>query len=470
MLYAAAHDDQSIIALCTPRGSGAIALLRISGSDSIAIADRIAKLSENKKLVEQVTHTIYYGQIVDHAGIKIDQVLFLLMRAPHTFTGQDTVEITCHNNPFIIEKIIESALRAGARLAHEGEFAKRAYMQGKIDLVQAEAIDDLIRANTQLALQKALAQMSGSFSSWVLKCERLLVKALAWCEASFEFLDEGGDFNQEVAQIVQEVQMQVRNLCAGHSAQKQIREGVRIALIGSVNAGKSSLFNALLQQERAIVSPKAGTTRDTIESGIYRNGAYWTLIDTAGLRQADESIEQEGIERSLKEAKLADIIMLVFDGSRNLMEQEQEVYTALIAEHAHKIVPVLHKADLPRALHFELPVPLEFIAASSNYEWLPNIAHQENMKKLFVALDTQVAKILTDHNAPFLVNKRQYHLLTKLDEQLSMLLELCVQPVVQYELLSIQLRDALEQLSGLTGKSVSEAGLDAVFKEFCVGK
>lgn len=452
------HDEETIIAQCTPRGSGAIALLRLSGLDAVAVVSCMARLPHAKSLLEQSSHTIHFGYVLDAAGSSIDQVLFLLMRAPSTFTGQDTVEITCHNNQFLIEQIISRAIACGARLAQEGEFTRRAYQHGKLDLLQAEAIDELIRANNQQALKKSLAQLTGSFSHWIAAVERKLVKATAWCEASFEFLDDEGDFVQEIREQLQLLLAEVLKLQQSAQLQKHVRQGVRIALIGSVNAGKSSLFNALVQHKRAIVSDAAGTTRDSIEAGVYRESGYWTFIDTAGLRETENSIEKEGIERSHAEAALADIILLVFDASRALSPEEQTVYDAISVAYPTKIISVFNKADL------NISCP-ELNAARSLISSLTGFG----LPALELKLEEKVQELLKAHDSPFLVNKRHYQLLQRLAANLEAILALC-HDAPPYELISVHLKDALMGLSELTGKTVSEAALDAVFKEFCVGK
>ena len=278
------RDEQTIIAQCTPAGAGAIALLRMSGDDAITIADSIAQLTSKIKLSDCATHTIHYGWVTDQDGNHIDQVLFLLMKAPRTFTGQNTVEITCHNNPFIIEQIIAQTIAYGARIADKGEFSRRAFLNGKIDLVQAEAINELIHANTQQALKKSLSQVEGSLSHWIETIQTELFKARAYCEASFEFIDEEINFAPQIKENIKNILSTITQLKKSFDQQSQIRQGLRIALIGSVNAGKSSLFNALLGKDRAIVTNIAGTTRDVIEAGVYRDGNYWTFVDTAGLR------------------------------------------------------------------------------------------------------------------------------------------------------------------------------------------
>lgn len=459
------HDDHTIIAQCTPTGSGAIALLRISGEHAVSIASVFSKLPSSKRLTDLPTHTIHYGWVVDAQGNHIDQVLFLLMRGPKTFTGQDTVEITCHNNPFIIESIIQIAINHGARLATSGEFTKRAVLNNKIDLIQAEAINDLIHANTQSALKKSLAQLEGSFSHAIKSIESNLIKALALSEASFEFIDEEDlEFGTQISTIIQTICATIATLKINFDQQQQIRQGVRIALIGTVNAGKSSLFNALLGKNRAIVTNIAGTTRDVIEAGVYRDGNYLTLIDTAGLRQTADQIEQEGIKRSFEEAHSADIILLVFDGSRTMTPEECAVYRELYTKHHNKIISIRNKSDL-----VSIPLPDEIVHIQ------PQILNVSNTMPNTIALieeqiQVKIAELFQAIESPFLLNRRQFNLLLTLEQQLQGIQGLLEASNLSYELISHHLQDALAQSTELTGKSISEAGMDAVFREFCVGK
>lgn len=459
MLYSSTNE--TIIAQCTPQGSGAIALLRLSGDNAFQVADKISKLPNNKIISSLPTHTIHYGWVVDQNGTHIDQVLFLLMRAPHTFTGDDTVEITCHNNPFIIQNIIQAALTAGARLAQEGEFSRRAVGNNKIDIIQAEAINDLIHANTQLALKQSLSQLEGSFSHWITTIEKQLIKALALSDASFEFLDEENmEFSIQIKEIIDSVFATTNNLKNTFNQQQQIRNGIRIAIIGSVNAGKSSLFNALLDQERAIVTNIAGTTRDAIEAGLYKNNNYWTLIDTAGLRTTDDIVEQMGITRSHAEAQKADIILLVFDGSQQLTGAESTVYQNLLDTYADKIIIVTNKADLPQQ-------PNSLIATQSTYP--VSTTDKNSINTLESAIQNKISSLFASIGSPFLLNQRHYNNLLSLETKLAATKNL-LSDKTSYELVSYHLQDALTTLSELTGKTITEAGMDAVFREFCVGK
>lgn len=457
--------NSTIIAQSTPTGKGALALIRISGDNACALVDHIAHFNKSKTLAHQKTHTIHYGWIIDvkkkSVGSidKIDQVLFFIMRAPHTFTGQDIIEITCHNNPFIIQKIIEQALHSGARLAQPGEFSRRALENKKIDLVQAEAINELLCAQTESALKKSLAQLEGSLSHWIVNLEKKLIKAYAWSEASFEFLDDDGDFGAYIKEQLQDIITTIKQVKTTFDVQKQIREGFRIALIGSVNAGKSSLFNHLLSQERSIVTDIAGTTRDTVEAGLYRNGNHLTLIDTAGLRQTHDIIEQAGIQRSRDEAHKADIIILVIDGSRAMIYEEKRIYQELLTDYEHKIIIVTTKCDRP--LINSDPLLKNSLALSS--------ITGQNCNLLEQAIEEKISYLLQKSDSPFLINKRHYAILLTLENSILHIIAM-LQGDIQYELVSHNLREALEQLSELTGKTVSEAAMDMVFKEFCVGK
>lgn len=457
-------DLDTIVALCTPQGSGAIALIRLSGKNSKEIVDRFAQLSSGKNLETANSHTIHHGYVVAENGDTIDEVLFFLMHGPKTFTGQDTVEISCHNNPFIIENIISQAIKRGARQARAGEFAKRSFLNGKIDLLQAESINDVIHAPTQLALQKALGQLKGSLSSSFEKIETDIIELLTLVEASFEFLEEEQrdlDFDTLVKKRINTMLAEIKNIKASFNQQQQVKEGVRVAIIGSVNAGKSTLFNALIRRDRAIVSTIEGTTRDSIEAGIQRNGQFWTVIDTAGLRNTGDFIEQKGIERSYQEAEKADIILLVYDASRVLSPLEEEVYQTILSSHATKSIVLGNKSDLSQLKneHALRKQTTLFISAKQDHK----------VKELESSITEKITALFKELNSPYLLNQRQQLIITEISKHLKFIAN-SYSNSIEYEVVAYQLRDTLNKVSELTGKTISESVLDTVFSKFCIGK
>ncbi len=476
-----ARDNQAIVAQCTPKGSGALALIRISGDNAIDVADSIVKLSSEKFLCNLETHTIHYARVVKQDDQMIDRVMILLMRAPKTFTGQDTVEITCHNNQFLIEHIIQEAIAHGARLADPGEFSKRAFLHGKIDLLQAESINELIHANNQHALKQSLAQLDGSFSHWIASLQKRLMTCHALCQASFEFLDEEDmEFGNQITEHIKSVLHDIKTIKKTFDQQQQIRQGIRIAIIGLVNAGKSSLFNALLQQPRAIVTEIAGTTRDTLEAGLYHDGMYWTLVDTAGVRQTDEVIEQEGVRRSFEQAQKADIIVLVYDRSHAMSADERACYLDLIKKYDRKIILVANKSDLKEFSQepFSVSAHPECFRGTCDEKTYrrmeqtlvqTSVNDKNTIDRLHEEISKKISLLFSSIESPFLLNQRHYNLLLEVEKKLYDIQAMCTKPI-QYELLSCHLNDALQSLTELTGKTISENSMDEVFQQFCVGK
>lgn len=467
--------QRTIIAQCTPIGSGSLAIIRISGPQSLIIADQIGQLANQQKVSTQAANTINYGTIIEIVEnqnlVTIDRVMFSVFRAPRSFTGENTVEISCHNNQLIINQIINLALKFGASLAQRGEFSQQAFLNQKLDLTQAEALNELIHANTDQALKKSLAQLSGSLSSWLVDIEAQLLQALALSEASFEFLDEEFDFGPQILLIIEKLKINLLDLQIKFSQDQQLRNGIKIAIIGPPNAGKSSLFNQLVQQERAIVTEIAGTTRDTIEAGWQLGEYLVTFIDTAGLRKTTETIEQLGITRSLQAAQAADVILLVFDSTRDqasYSSSELAEYQELIKLYNHKILLVLNKCDLKTCTSREfIQSTIEIIGDTPN---LVSAQTGANLNQLKQALNTKIKNLLGANNSPFLLNQRHNIIISDLLTQLKIIKDLLAQDQVPYELLSINLNQALVTISELTGKTITEQAMDKIFREFCVGK
>lgn len=456
--------DQTIVALCSPQGAGAIGLIRLSGRNVFDIADQFCILATKQKLSQQQTHSISYGWVIDPQGEHVDQVLFLLMRAPRTFTGQDVIEITCHNNSFLIEKIIDRAIACGARLAGNGEFTQRAVLFGKIDLLQAEAINDLIHAQTAESLKYSLQQLQGSLSSWIGQIENSVLEILAYCEGSFEFLDEEMEFASDVEIRLVQLIEKIEKLLATFPKQQYIKEGIKIALIGSVNAGKSSLFNCLLNKNRAIVTPIAGTTRDSIEAGFFHEGEFFTFVDTAGIRKTDDAIEQEGIDRSFQQAAHGDIILLVVDSSTVWTSETQAAYQAILQQYGSKIIVVQNKTDLKISQMLDFDGPVVQVCAKD----IDGSA--QGIQDLYKVIQRKAAQLKGSDAISCLLNKRQHDLLVTFLQQLRHILPMVQKRKIDYELISYHLHQALQALSEMTGRNISQAAFDKVFDTFCVGK
>jgi tRNA modification GTPase len=455
------HDfSDVIVAQCTPQGSGSIALIRFSGANVFRLVSAFSIVSSGKSLLDLTSHTISHGFVLDSQGEKIDEVLFLVMQGPKTFTGQDTVEISCHNNQLIIETIIATALFFGARLAGPGEFTKRAVLNQKIDITQAEAIQEIITATNTEQLKKALQQKEGSLASYILEIETLLQKILAFSQVSFEFIEEEDiEFSVLILEKLQEVQKKIDHVLLYHNQQTRIKEGIRVALVGSVNAGKSSLFNALLKQNRAIVSDIPGTTRDSIEAHFYKNGISMTLVDTAGIRVTNDVIEQLGISRTYDAADVSDLVMIVLSGEIAFHDQELLMYQSLYKRYKEKCFVLLSKRDLglENAAIFVDIQPVTF--SVFNERSIQIVAHEieERCKQLLAG------------SSPFILSTRQFHLLTSIKNSIEQMCKNMVD-TKEYELVAADAVAALSILGEMTGKTIQEAAMDAIFRQFCVGK
>lgn len=452
------YSHSIIVAQCTPNGQGALALVRLTGKGVFQLVDTMCILPAKKQILNLPTHSIQYGTVIGNDNQPIDHVLFLKMDGPHTFTGLDTVEITCHNNPFIVNALIETAIYHGARPAEPGEFTKLSFLNKKIDLVQAEAIDELIHATSLAHAKSALKQLEGSFSASIDNLEQQLLNLLTLCAASFEFIEEENiDFTQTIQKQLNCIIEDIAYIEKNFDAQVQLKEGFKIAFIGSVNAGKSSLFNAMLGKKRAIVHEKAGTTRDTIEATIRKNGYYWTLIDTAGLRTTDDVIEQEGISKSFEQATLADVLLLIYDSTRALSVEEEAFYNKLGNMYPTKIIKVYNKNDQQTAFTY-----LDGISCSA--------LCKNGINELTAAISKKIDELTQKNDLPFLVNKRHIVLLQAVKAKIDDIVLLCNKEKIAYELVSCQLHDILVQLSEFSGKTINEKIMDRVFETFCVGK
>lgn len=450
-------DERPIIALSTPKGSGAIALIRISGHGSIEIVDKIS----TTKLSDKKTHTIHHANIKDENNRIIDEVLLFLMKSPKTFTGQDTVEISCHNNEFIINKIIDIAIKNGAHNAQRGEFTKRAFLNKKIDLIQAESIHEIIQAQTEESLKKSLSQLKGTLSSKTKEIEDNLVELLAITESSFEFLEEEQkdiDLDNQIRDKLKQLIKKIKSVTSDFSKQKQIRQGTRISILGSVNAGKSTLFNSIIKDDKSIVTDTPGTTRNCVESTHFDRGQFYTIVDTAGLRETNNEIEKIGINRAWKESNQSDIILLVLDATKKYSPKEIEMYESIRSKYTKKTIIVENKTDRISNKNNKIK-PSISVSAKNN----------TGIEELKVMIEDKRKKLFDSAQSPFLLNQRQHNLLIELCLKLNDL-EKNTENNIEYELVSYRLKDMLELTSQITGKTVNKKMLDTIFSSFCIGK
>ncbi|HSX03931.1 MAG TPA: tRNA uridine-5-carboxymethylaminomethyl(34) synthesis GTPase MnmE [Rhabdochlamydiaceae bacterium] len=450
------QSSETIAALATAPGEGPVAIIRLSGKEAVAIAGKLF----SGPVASFQSHTVNYGKILDAEGETIDEVLLVLMLAPRTYTGEDTIEIQCHGGSLIAKQVLEAVLKAGARAALPGEFTFRAFINGKLDLAQAEAVQELIAAKNNVALKAAEEQLKGTLSKQISEFQKELVDIAAILEAWVDFPEEGLEFAsmEEVCASLEETKRKMEGLSRTFHYGKMVQAGISLCLAGAPNVGKSSLMNFLLGKERAIVTDIPGTTRDTLEEELRLGGLHFRLTDTAGIRQTEEVIEQEGIRRSLAAMESADLILLVLDASRNLKEED----LALIEKAPRaKTLLVWNKIDLPHTL------PSQF-----------SFEHQVNISaKCHIGIDAllqAIEKIITK-GKPFskeevvITNVRHHEALKSAIDSCEKLID-GLKNGVSPEFLSSEMRQTLRELGAIIGINIGEDILSAIFSKFCVGK
>ncbi|OGP89160.1 MAG: tRNA uridine-5-carboxymethylaminomethyl(34) synthesis GTPase MnmE [Deltaproteobacteria bacterium RBG_16_47_11] len=460
-----ATEEGTIAAISTPFGESGIGIVRMSGPLAEAIARKLFKAK--KEPADLISHHLYYGEIVyPQTREPIDEVLIVLMKAPKTYTRQDIVEIHCHGGYLILQKVLELVLSQGARMAHPGEFTRRAFLNGRIDLTQAEAVIDLIRAKTMASLEIANQQRRGTLFREMVSLKERLVDRLALIEAHIDFPEEEIE-PVSLLELQGDLMVMVQKMeewIASHEEGKIFREGIRCAIIGKTNVGKSSLLNVLLKQERAIVTSVPGTTRDVIEEILNIQGVPVKLMDTAGLRKTVDTIEQEGVRRTKERVEDSDLVLLVLDGSRELDEDDQEILKKIDKK---KKVVVLNKKDLP------LKVPIEDLKRSFSDSPVVHISalNNEGVEDLKAAIYSTLihrnVRISPDHL--IVANVRHKMALSQAkDSLLNAIKEL--EEGNSLEFIAFEIRSALEALGELVGETAAEEVVNRIFEQFCIGK
>jgi len=451
--------DDTIVALATPHGIGAIGVIRLSGSKSIDIVNR---LFPSKDLQQQKSHTIHVGFLKDGEKI-LDEVVVSLFKNPKSYTGEDVIEISCHGSPFIQEQVINTIVKYGARLAKPGEFTQRAFLKGKLDLTQAEAVADLIASNTEASQRTALHNIRGGFSVVLKELREQLIQFSALIELELDFSQEDVEFADRTKfyALIHHAQKVTRDLLQSFQLGNVIKNGVSVAIVGKPNAGKSTLLNTLLNENRAIVSEIAGTTRDTIEEIINIDGILFRLIDTAGIRESTDEIESIGVERSMEKMQIADLVLYLFDVNT---ETQAELETALLQVRSQNenYIAVGNKVDLlgeQKAQQKFSGDAVLFIAAKSN----------KHINVLKERLADKVVQGTIHSENTIVTNARHFSALQEVEKSLNDIYT-GLENNLPSDLLALDIRRCLHYLGEITGEITNEDRLDYIFSKFCIGK
>ena len=459
------QEEDTIAAISTPFGESGIGIVRISGTLAEPIAKKLFKPNRENSCL--ISHHFYYGEIVDpEEEIPVDEVLVVLMKSPKTYTREDILEIHCHGGYFILQKVLELVLKQGARMAQPGEFTKRAFLNGRIDLTQAEAVIDLIRAKTTASLDIANQQRRGALYKEMNSLKERLMGDLALIEAHIDFPEEEieavslGEMKRNISSMIR----QLEDWIASYEEGKIFREGISCAIIGKTNVGKSSLLNVLLKEERAIVTPIPGTTRDVIEEVLNIEGIPIRLIDTAGLREAKDAIEEEGVRRARQRVGDADLILLVLDGNRDLDGDDLEIFRE--TEGKKKVV-IMNKKDLPLKIsmedvkrHFPRDPIVSISALRSN-------GIEDLKKAIYHSLIHRDVRASPEHL--IVANIRHKNALAQARDNLSNGLN-GLEEGISLEFIAFEIRSALEALGEMVGETTTEEVLNRIFEQFCIGK
>ena len=443
-------NEDIIVAIATSRLEAAISMIRVSGPDCIAFVQKFF----TGKIIEKPSHTINYGYIIDD-GKRIDEVLVNIYRGTRTFTGEEMVEINCHGGVYITSRVLEVCIKNGARMAERGEFSKRAFLNGRIDLSQAEAISDIITAKNSYATDLALKGISGSISGFIEDLKEDLIQIITQIEVNIDY-PEYDDVEELTASSLlprsANLLTKMNKILDDSKNIKLVKEGIKTVIIGRPNVGKSSLLNALLREDKAIVTNIAGTTRDIVEGSISIDGVVLNMIDTAGIRETDDIIESMGVEKSKELINQADLVLLVIDGSQSLSSEDMQLLE--LTEDATRII-VLNKADQGTK------VDLDGIVISAKDNQISTLT--EEIKKMF-----ELGKII-DNNDHILTNARQTMLLQRASQALKQAVE-AMEMMIPTDLIVTDLYECWNNLKEILGEKAKEDLLDELFKRFCIGK
>ncbi len=456
--------SDTIAAVATAMAGSGIGVIRISGEEAFAIAEKVFRPAKKDKVLhEQETYTIHYGKIMDGEEI-LDEVIVLLMKGPHSYTAEDTVEIDCHGGVYVVKRILELVLRKGARAAEPGEFTKRAFLNGRIDLSQAEAVMDVIQAKNEYALKSSIRQLRGSVRDRIRRIREQVLYEIAFIESALddpEHISLEG-YPKRLKEKIKELTEQTEALLKNADEGRILREGIRTVIIGKPNAGKSSLLNVLAGEERAIVTDIAGTTRDTLEEQIKLRGLILHMIDTAGIRKTEDVVEQIGVERAKGSIPDADLVLYVVDSSTSLDENDREIMSLLKEQ---KVIVLLNKTDLPMVT---TPEMVEKVFSR------PSVCISAKEETGFDQFSQMVEEMFLKGAVSYdeemhLTNIRHRISMEKAAESLEKVME-SIRLGMPEDFYSIDLMDAYESLGTIIGESAGEDLIQEIFSKFCVGK
>jgi len=466
-------ENDTIAAISTPIGESGIGIVRISGPKALEIAqeafrDKNLNITKIKNIL---SHTVHYGFVIDpESGKKIDEVILVLMKKPQTYTLEDIVEFNCHGGILSLRKVLETVIHYGARMAEPGEFTKRAFLNGRIDLSQAEAVIDLIQAKTERSLSSSLAQLGGSLKKKIADLRHRLIRISAEIEAPMDFPDQDikeispKKVEENISYILKEINSLIETLDYG----KILKEGINALIVGKANVGKSSLFNALLRENRAIVTHLPGTTRDAIEELINIKGIAFKIVDTAGLKNPENVIEKISIKKMMKHLKEAKLILAMFDASVLLSSEDKEVIREINKEKNEnkKVIVIENKIDLSKKIDREKLFDLLDIKDSIKMSLKEKTGIEELEEKLARAA---IEGLVIPENGVVINNVRQANQLNRAKQALEHVL-LGLKGKITYDFLTIDLKDALDSLGEITGDSINDEIVNDIFSRFCIGK
>jgi len=465
--------SSTVAAISTAMSNSGIGIVRMTGNEAFEIADRVYKGKKDKRLCDQKSHTIHYGFITDGEEV-IDEVLVMLMKGPHSYTGEDTVEINCHGGVYVVRRILETLIKYGARPAEPGEFTKRAFLNGRLDLSQAEAVGDLIVSQNEYALKSSISQLKGNIKDKISDIRKKIIYHTAFIETALddpEHISVDG-YGDELHEVVDGLIEEIRKLLATCNDGRIIKEGVQTVIVGRPNAGKSSLLNVLIGEERAIVTDIAGTTRDVLEEHINLQGISLNIMDTAGIRETEDIVEKIGVNKAKENAENADLIIYVIDSSSALDENDYDILKMI---HGKQSIILLNKSDLDMIVTAEKVKKAYFAVNDSISEFnIPVIEISAKHHKGIEELEENLKNMFYEGNLAFndeiyITNVRHK---TALQDSLQSLIKVIdsIDMGMPEDFYSIDLLDAYESLGSITGETIGEDLVNEIFSKFCMGK